>query len=188
MSAIRPVDKGSYAEDTLVVRLNCLHSNFMPDLSNSMPYLSASPQRGGAGIGLRGVARILLVSWLFTLAVCFYSDFHQTSTNVNFRQTSTNVVKDTPVAYEHNGLEHNDSDSTQEDDCCTFMENLPIFSKMGNIEVPLQNLVYVLLPYIFIFQTVLLVTARVYFSCTDPPGKPCHLLTANLLWPNAPPR
>lgn len=143
-----------------------------------MPYLSASPQRRGADVGLRGLARIVLVSWLFTLLVCFYSDFHQ---------TSTDVVKDTPVAHEHNGLGH--SDSAQDTDaCCTIMQNLPIFFKMDNITAPLQNLIYVLLPYIFIVQTALLVTARVHVVCTGPPGKPCHLLTANFLWPNAPPR
>jgi len=65
-----------------------------------MPYLSTSPQRGRAGIGLRGFARILLVSWLFTLLVCFYSDSHL---------TPTDVIKDTPVAHEQNGLEHSDS-------------------------------------------------------------------------------
>lgn len=142
--------------------------------------LSASPQRRGArraGISLRGLARILLVSWLFTLLVCFYSDLHL---------TSTDVVKDAPVAHEHNGLEH--SDSAQDSACCTIMQNLPIFFKMGNIEAPLQNLMYVLLPCFFVVQTALLVTARVHFVCTGPPGKPCHLLTANVLWPNAPPR
>ena len=143
-----------------------------------MPYLSTSPQRGRAGIGLRGFARILLVSWLFTLLVCFYSDSHL---------TPTDVIKDTPVAHEQNGLEHSDS-AQDADACCTIMQNLPIFYKMGDIKAPLQNLAYVLLPYIFIFQSALLVTAGACFICTDPPGKPRRTLTANVLWPNAPPR
>ena len=150
----------------------------MLDLSNFMPDLSASLRCREAGVGLRGLARMLLVSWLFTLVVCFYSDFHQ---------TSTEVIQDSPTAHEHTGLEH--SDNTQDADaCCTMMQNLPIFSKVDNIKVPLQNLLYVLFPYIFIFQTALLVTASVFYFCTDPPGKTRHSLTANLLWPNAPPR
>jgi hypothetical protein len=145
-----------------------------------MPDLSASPQCRGAGVSLHGLARILLVSWLFTLVVCFCSDFHQ---------TSTDVVTDSPVAHEHNGLEHSDSGSAQDTDaCCTILQNLSIFFKMGDIKAPLQNLMYVLFPFILIVQTAQLVTPRVHFNCTDPPGKPCHLLTANLLWPNAPPR
>lgn len=143
-----------------------------------MPDLSASPQRRGAGVGLRGLARILLAGWLFSLVVCFYSDLHL---------TSTNVVVDATVAYEHNGLEH--SDSAQETDaCCTTLQNLPIFSRMGDIEVPLQHLLHVLPPYFFVALIALLTTARVHYASSDPPGKPRHLLTANTLWPNAPPR
>ena len=149
----------------------------MSELSSFMPDLSASPQRREAGVGTRGLARILLVSWLFTLVVCFYSDIHQ---------SSTNLVEDISVAHEHNGLEH--SDTAQDTDaCCTILQNLPPFFKVSNIEAPLQHLMHVLLPYVFVVQTALLVTASVQFVCPGPPGKPCNLLTANVLWPNAPP-
>ena len=141
-----------------------------------MPDLQAAQQRCEAGAGARGLARMLLASWLFTLAVCFYSDIHQ---------SSMDMVDDIPAAHENNGLGH--SDSAQETDvCCTLLQNLPPFYKMGNIEAPLQHLMYTLLPYVFVVQTTLLVTAIVH--CTGPPGKPCNLLTANVLWPNAPPR
>ncbi len=148
----------------------------MPNLSNFMPDLPASQQLCEAGAGTRGLARILLVSWLFTLVVCFYSDIHQ---------SSTNPLEEIPVAHEHNGLGH--SDSAQDTDvCCTILQNLPPFYKMGNIEAPLQPLMYTLLPYVFVVQSALLVTAIVHY--TGPPGKHCRSFTANLLWPNAPPR
>lgn len=151
----------------------------MLNMSKFMPDLSASPQRREVGVGTRGIAHILLVSWLFTLVVCFYSDIHQ---------SSTNLVDDTPVAHEHNGYSEH-SDSAQDTDvCCTILQNLPPFFKMGNIEAPLQHMMYVLLPSVFVVETALLVTARIRFIGTGPPRKFCHLLTANLLWPNAPPR
>ncbi len=150
----------------------------MLDLSNFMLDLSASPRRRRAGVGARGVSYILLVSWLFTLLVCLYNDFHK---------TSTDAVKDTPAAHERNGLEH--SGGAQDTDiCCTIMQNPPIFSKVGNIDVSLQDLIYVLPPYIFVVQTALLITASVFYFCVDPLGKTRHSLTANVLWPNAPPR
>ena len=140
--------------------------------------LSAPLQRGGAGIGLRGVARILLVSWLFTLAVCFYSDFHH---------TSTEVVKDTPLAHAHKDTT-NDRDAPHEDACCTVLENLSVFSQANNFQIPLHNLVYILLPGIIVLQAVLLAPLKTLFIATDPPGKSTHVLIANSLWPNAPPR
>ena len=144
-----------------------------------MPDLSASPPRRRVGVSLRGVARILLVSWLFTLLVCFYSDFSQ---------TPADPAGNAPVAHEQNGYSEHGGSGQDTDVCCTILQNLPTFFKMSDIEVPLQTLMYVLLPYFFVFQTAPLVTARVCFFCTDPPGKPSPLLTTNALWPNAPPR
>ena len=150
----------------------------MPNLSNFMPNLSTPLQRGGAGIGLRGLARILLVSWLFTLAVCFYSDFHQ---------TSTEGVNDTPIAHAHKDTT-NDRDVPHEDACCTVLENLSAFSHANNFQIALHNLVYILLPGIIVLQAVLLAPLKTLFIATDPPGKSNHALIANSLWPNAPPR
>lgn len=148
----------------------------MPDLSNFMPDLSASLQCREAGVGTRVLARILLASWLFTLAVCFFSDIHP---------SSMDMVNDAAVAHDHNGLNHGDS-AHEADVCCTLLQNLPPFYKMGHIVAPLQHLMYKLLPYVFVVQSALLVTAIVH--CTGPPDKQGQLLTANLLWPNAPPR
>ena len=149
----------------------------MLDLSNSMPDLFPSAQRGEAGVrARRGLAWALLASWLFTLVVCFYSDIHP---------SSMDMVDDAAVAHEHNGLNHGDS-AQETDVCCTILQNLPPLYKMGHIEAPLQHLMYTLLPYVFVVQSALLVTAIVH--CTGPPGKHGQLLTANLLWPNAPPR
>lgn len=148
----------------------------MPYLSNFMP--SASPQRGGAGLGLRGIARLLLVSWLFTLAVCFYSDFHQ---------TPTEGIKHTPAAHAHKDTT-NDSDAPHEDACCAVLENLSAFSHANNLQIPLHNLVYILLPGIIVLQAVLLAPLKTLFISTGPPGKSTQVLIANSLWPNAPPR
>lgn len=142
-----------------------------------MPDLSASQQRCEAGAGTRGVARILLASWLFTLTVCFYNDIHQ---------SSMDMVDDAPAAHERNGLGHSDDSAHETDVCCTILQNLSPFYKFGNIDAPLQHLMYTLLPYVFVVQSALLVTAIVH--CTGPPGKHCRSFTANLLWPNAPPR
>ncbi len=142
-----------------------------------MSDLPASQQRCDAGRGTRGFARLLLASWLFTLAVCFYSDIHP---------SSMDMINDAPAAHEHNGLGHSDDSAHKTDVCCTLLQNLPPFYKTGNIEAPLQHLMYALLPYVFVVQSTLLVTTIVH--CTGPPGKHDQLLTANLLWPNAPPR
>jgi len=150
----------------------------MPYLSNFMPDLSASPQSGGAGVRLHGVARILLVSWLFTLAVCFYSDFHH---------TSTEGVNDTPIAHAHKDTT-NDRDVPHEDACCTVLENLSAFSYANNLQLPLHNLIYVVLPIIIVLQAALLTPLKTLFIATDPPGKSTQVLIANSLWPNAPPR
>jgi hypothetical protein len=141
--------------------------------------LSASPLRWIAAFGLRGLARIVLVSWLFTLAVCFYGDVNQ---------TPIHQAKDASLAHEHKGYSEHDDGTQRADDCCTVLQNLPAFSKAGNVQIPLQHLIFVLLPYVFVVQAVLLIPAKACFFCTDPPGKADHSLIANSLWPNAPPR
>ena len=137
------------------------------------------PQRRGVGISLRGVARILLVSWLFTLLVCFYSDCSQ---------ASADPAGNTPVAHEQSGSSEHSGSAQDADVCCTLLQNLPTFFKMGKIEAPLQNLMVVLPPYFLVVLSALVVTATLRFFCTDPPGKPSPLLATNALWPNAPPR
>ena len=128
---------------------------------------------------MRRVARILLVSWLFTLLLCFYSDF---------AQTAAESVGNTPVAHAQSGSSEHGGGAQDADACCTQLQNLPTFFKMGKIEVPLQNLLYAFPPYFLVGLSVLLVTAKLRFFCTDPPGKPSPLLATNALWPNAPPR
>lgn len=149
----------------------------MSNQSNFMPDLPASQQRCEAAVGARGVARMLLASWLFTLAVCFYSDIHP---------SSMDMLDNTPAVHQHNALGHSDDSAQETDVCCTLLQNLPPLYKIGHIEAPLQHLIYTLFPYVFVVQSALLVTALVH--CTGPPCKHSPLLTANLLWPNAPPR
>jgi hypothetical protein len=142
--------------------------------------LSAFPRWRIAGFSVRSLARIALVSWLFTLAVCFYGDLIQ---------TPAHQAQGVALAHEHNGYSEHDDDGTQPaDDCCTVLQNLPAFSKAGNVPIPLHHLMYVLLPFLFVVHVVLLTTAQTRFFSTDPPGKANHGLIANSLWPNAPPR
>ena len=135
------------------------------------------PQR--RGISPRGVARILLATWLFTLLVCFYSDFSQ---------TPADPAGNIPLAHAQSGSSGHGGSAQDTDACCTVLKNLPTFFKMGKIEAPLQNLMVVLTPYFLVVLSALLVTATLRFFCTNPPGEPSPLLAANALWPNAPPR
>ena len=130
-------------------------------------------------MSLRRVARILLVSWLFTLLLCFYSDF---------AQTRADPAGNTPVAHAQSASSEHGGGAQDADACCTQLQNLPTFFKMGKIEAPLQNLLYALPPYLLVVLSVSLVTAKLRFFCTDPPGKLSPLLASNALWPNAPPR
>lgn len=151
-----------------------------PSCSNYMSALSTFSQFNEVGVSrLRVLARILLISWLFTLLICSYSDFSQ---------TPTDRAGDVAVAHEYNGSSEHGNSAQDTDACCTIQQNLPIFFKMSDIKVPLQHLMYVLLSYVVIVQTALLVAVKSNILCTDPPDKLHHLLTANVLWPNAPPR
>lgn len=142
--------------------------------------LLAFPRWRITGFSARGLARIALVSWLFTLAVCFYGDL---------TQTPAHQAQGATLAHKHNGYSEHDDDGTQPaDDCCTVLQNLPAFSKAGNIPISLQHLMYVLPPLLFVVHAVLLPPAKTRFFSTDPPGKADHGLIANSLWPNAPPR
>ena len=137
------------------------------------------PQRRGVGISPRGVARVLLASWLFTLLVCFYSDFSQ---------TPADPAENTLLAHAQSGSSEHGGSAQDTDACCTLLQNLPTFFKMGKIEAPLQYLMVVLPPCFLVVLSTLRVTATVRFFCTDPPGKSSALLATNALWPNAPPR
>ncbi len=135
------------------------------------------PQR--RGISPRGVARILLATWLFTLLVCSYNDFSQ---------TPADPAGNTPLAHAQSGSSGHGSSAQDTDACCTVLQNLPTFFRMGKIEAPRQSLMVVLPPYFLVVLSALLVAAKLRFFCTDPPGKPSPLLATNALWPNAPPR
>jgi hypothetical protein len=142
--------------------------------------LSAFPHWRIAGFSAHSFARIALVSWLFTLAVCFYGDL---------LQAPAHHAQDATLAHEHNDYSEHDDDGTQHaDDCCTVLQNLPTFSKADNVPIPQHHLMYVLIPFLFVVHVVLLTTAKTRFFSTDPPGKADLGLIANSLWPNAPPR
>jgi len=138
---------------------------------------SAACRRLGS-FSLRSLARIALASWLFTLAVCFFSDLSLNATPLYQAEHST-------TSHGHDQPQH-DGSTQHVDDCCTVLQNLSAFSKVSNIQIPLHNLVYVLLPHIVVVQAVPFVAARVHFFGTAPPGKPKHAIIANSVWPNAP--
>ena len=137
---------------------------------------AACPRLGR--FSLRSLARIVLASWLFTLAVCFFSD-------VILNETPLYQAEHATTSHGHGQPPH-DGSAQHVDDCCTILKNLSAFSKVSNFQIPLHNLVYALLPYIVVVQAVLLVAAKVHFFGTAPPGKPRHALIANSVWPNAP--
>lgn len=128
---------------------------------------------------MRSIARLLLASWLFTLAVCFYGDLFQ---------TSGESVGDTAAAHEHDGYSGHSDSAQDKDVCCSIVQNMPTFFKVGHIAGGLQHLMYVLLPFILLVQAALLVATRIRFFGTPPPGNLSPLLTTNALWPHAPPR
>ena len=128
---------------------------------------------------MRNLARLLLVSWLFTLALCFYGDLFQ---------KSADPVGDAPVAHKHDDYAGHRNGAQDKDVCCSILQNMPSFFKMGSIGGGLQHLIYVLLPSIFLVPTALLIATRTRFFRTVPPGNPSPFLTTNALWPNAPPR
>ena len=138
---------------------------------------SAACRRFGS-FSLRSLARVVLASWLFTLAVCFFSD-------VRLNETPLYQAEHSTPSHGHGQPQH-DGSTQHVDDCCTILQNLSAFSKVSNFQIPLHNLAYVLLPYIVVVQAVLLVAAKVHFLGTAPPGKPKHVLIANSVWPNAP--
>ena len=133
-----------------------------------------------AGFSLRGIAWVALASWLFTFVACVGAlSYDETSTHHSGSTTSAHVHKDVTQ----------DSGSPHEDACCTLLENLSVFSQANNIQIPLHNLVYLLLPSVVVLLAVLLAPLKTRFIITTgPPGKPNHVLIANSLWPNAPPR
>ena len=134
-----------------------------------------------AGFSVRGLARIALVSWLFTLAICFYGELIQAP--------PSHQADGAALAHEHNGYSEHDDDGTQHaNDCCTALQKLPTFSKAGNVPITLQHLMYVLPPFLFVVHAVLFTAAQTRFFSIDPPGKADLGLIANSLWPNAPPR
>lgn len=132
-----------------------------------------------AGFSLRGIAWVVMASWLFTFVVCSVDA-------LRYDEASTNYSGPATPAYVHKDAKQ-DSGAPHEDACCTLLENLSAFSQVNNIQIPLYNLVYVLLPSI-VLQAVLLAPLKTRFIATGPPGKPNHVLIANSLWPNAPPR
>ncbi len=124
------------------------------------------------GLSLRSLARIVVASWLFTLAICFFSD-------VRLNETPVYQVEHSTTSHGHSQPSHDGSD-----DCCVILQNLSGYSKVSNFQIPLHNLVYALLHYILVVQAVLPVVAKAHFFGTAPPGKPKHSIIANSVWPN----
>lgn len=132
------------------------------------------------GLSLRSIAWVVLASWLFTFVVCSMGALGHNETPRHHTEPAT-------LSHVDKGALH-DGGSLHEDVCCTILENLSAFSQANNIQIPLHNLAYVLLPIIVVLPAVLFVPVKTGFFATSPPGKPNHVLIANSLWPNAPPR
>ena len=152
-------------------------------MNSAVPYQTmdrCSGPRRFVGFSLRGIAWVVLASWLFTFVVCSVDA-------LRYDEASTHRSGPTTPAYAHK-IAKQDSGAPHADACCTLLENLPTFSQANNIQIPLHNAVYVLLPSIIVLQAVLLAPLKTWFVDSGPPGKPNHVLIANSRWPNAPPR
>lgn len=140
------------------------------------PFFAAQPLRGSR---LRGIAWMVLASWLFTLSVCVVNSW----TNDHIQNRSPEAV-----VYSHldNHSEH-DNGTQQDDACCNVQENLSIPSQANNALLSTYALLYVILPCIAVFQRVFFTGTEIRFHSAVPPGKPDYTRIANSLWPNAPP-
>ncbi|MHB1300615.1 MAG: hypothetical protein ACYCY8_07080 [Burkholderiales bacterium] len=138
-------------------------------------------QRQLGGFHLRGIAWLVLVSWLFTLVVCLANDLmNDQAQSHHLESVSHSQVNSYP--------EHG-NDVQDEDACCSMMEDNPSLpSQAVNIIPPVYELMYMLLSGIAVLQLVLLVGTGIPFFSSSPPGKSDCALIANSLWPNAPPR
>lgn len=140
------------------------------------------------GFSLRGIAWVVLVSWLFTFLVC--------SVVTSGHHNEIPASHTAPAAFAHidhvdhadNHAQHDDG-SSHADACCTLLENLSAFTQANNIQIPLHHLVLALLPADIALQAVVpAILVKIEFFATGPPGKSNHALIAHSLWPNAPPR
>ena len=143
-----------------------------------------SISRRFGGVSLRGIAWVVLASWIFSLAVCSISvmQFGE-SPDQHFGADSTPASNQ---AGEH--VQHGGGDKKSGDACCTLLQNLSAFSQASNLQA-LYDLAYVLVPFIAVISAVLFLSALVvrHFGIDPPGGKSRHFLIANSLWPHAPP-
>jgi hypothetical protein len=130
----------------------------------------------------RAIVWIVMVSWLFSLTVCFVNTLAHDQTGSRYLES---------VVDSHADIHRERGAGTQhEDACCAVLENLSVYSQANNIPLPVSahSLVYVLLPCLVALQLTLSVGSGIRFSDTGPPGKSNHTFIANSLWPTAPPR
>jgi hypothetical protein len=134
------------------------------------------------GFRARAIVWIVLVSWLFSLTVCFVNTLAHDHTESRYLESVSHAHADSHPEHD-GGTQH-------EDACCTVLENLSVYSQANNIllPVPAYSWVYVLLPCLVVLQLTFSVSSGIRFSDTGPPGKSSHTFIANSLWPNAPPR
>lgn len=135
-------------------------------------------------MNLRGIAWVVLASWIFSLAICSISvmQFGE-SPDQHYGAASS------PAGNHANGhTQHDGGDKKTGDACCTLLQNLSAFSQASNLQAQ-HDLAYVLIPYIAVISAVLFLPLLVvrYFGTDPPRGKPNHVLIANALWPHAPP-
>ena len=124
------------------------------------------------------IACAVLASWVLWIAVCSWNVFglHVGQEHHSYGTTSAHADQ------------HADHSGSQDDACCTVLEDLPAFPHVSNINVSEKNLAYALPSYIVqLFQVIALISVVLMFT-TDPPGIPRHLLITSTARANAPPR
>lgn len=149
----------------------------------------ASKPKRVCGLSVRGVAWVVLASWLFSWAMCSVIDFGF----VGEAHGHSDNHRSAPAAHDaiDTGGRHHGGDTSHSAgvNCCTVMESPSLTSYVSNIFLSPQNPLYILFPAVVALQSIIIAASiRPHLLAYPPPTRSSLSLIANALWPNAPPR
>ena len=124
------------------------------------------------------IACVVLASWVLWIAACSWNVFglHVGQEHHSYVTTSA-----------HADHQHADHSGSQDDACCTVLEDLVVLPHVFSVGVSEDNLVHAPSYVAQIFEALVLLSVVLIFT-TDPPGIPRHLLITSTARANAPPR
>jgi len=131
---------------------------------------------------LRATVYIVAASWLLSIAICTFGDY----VNGDKSAPANNLIAEATAHI--GGLDHfqpSGQEQIQETDGCCALSTLP---SPTIIKLPLHALVYSVLPRAPILLAATAASAGHGRPGASTPGIPNHVLLANSLQPNAPPR